>query len=238
MKNDMLSDAEFQKVVQNLLEAAVPERKQELDDLWKDYQLHFKLLPDNRGFVIPSVVYKQIIFNQRAMWLFWLASFIAWEALMEVQMIRTKDVKLGQLIEAVDKFSRLLKEQGPLFVMEMLKKAPSDLGQFDEMLEEFVRLFENKDILFIKKIISNSPTLPGRFDEMFEEFAKLHKEEGISTFKMPKGVPEPCCAQYTDSQKSNIPMAMDLAKLAVAWVFLHEIKRACPVNCVSGHLYT
>ena len=229
MKSDVLSDAEFQRVVRNLLEAAVPERKEELGELWEAYKLCFERLADNSLDVSPGVLFDTIVFSPRSMRLFWLASFIAWEALMEVEMTHTKGVSVAQLTKAAHDLSRSLKEQGSSVVVEMFKEVferntDDDLSRFDEVPETFVRYLENQDISVIEKIISSASTGAGRFDEMFEEFVKLYKEKDISTIKMPEGVPEPCCAQYSDLQEPHVLMAMDLAKLAVAWVFFHEIK--------------
>ena len=105
-----------------------------------------------------------------------------------------------------------------------MKKSQDDLSQFSEVPETFVSLFKDQDISVIEKIISSTLVGQSRFDKMFEEFARLYKEEGLSTIKMPEGVPGPCCVQYSDLMKPHVSMAMDLVKLAVAWVFFHEIK--------------
>lgn len=57
-----------------------PERQEELDRLWSDYDLTFHLLDDKAGPVMEAGLYKYVRFNHRTLRVIWVSAFAAWEA--------------------------------------------------------------------------------------------------------------------------------------------------------------
>jgi hypothetical protein len=71
-----------QQAAHSLFLGCAPERKADLEDLWKRYQPEFKLLDDagpDAFFTLEAGLYHFVRINHRAMRAFWFAGFIAWE---------------------------------------------------------------------------------------------------------------------------------------------------------------
>lgn len=78
----MRNDPEVQETVKNLFHSVAPERAQELSELWGKYEPRFNVLADtgpDGPFVCDAGAYRDVRFTNRAMRVFWLASYIAWE---------------------------------------------------------------------------------------------------------------------------------------------------------------
>lgn len=76
------SDEEVQNAARMLFLGVAPERRDELEGLWEQYQPRFNLVLDagpDVSFVLDAGRYRDVRFNHRAMRAFWLASFVAWE---------------------------------------------------------------------------------------------------------------------------------------------------------------
>jgi hypothetical protein len=76
------NDQRVQEAARNLFEGITPERMEELQELWANYAPHFNILDDlsrDGRFVIDAGLYREVRFNHRALRIFWVASFAAWE---------------------------------------------------------------------------------------------------------------------------------------------------------------
>src|ERR1700728_655723 len=72
----------LQTVVKDLFLGVVPERSQELNEMWNTYQPQFEILADSGPdgtFVMDAGAYCLVRFNHRILRVFWLACFAAWE---------------------------------------------------------------------------------------------------------------------------------------------------------------
>jgi hypothetical protein len=78
----MRNDDEVQRAARAILAGVAPEREEELEQLWTRYLPLFSLI-ENSGdeglFVMQGGRYRDVWFNHRAMRVFWVASFTAWE---------------------------------------------------------------------------------------------------------------------------------------------------------------
>ncbi len=78
----MRNDQPVQDAARYLFEGVAPERKDELKALWDRYSPRFNMLDDlgrEGRFVLDAGLYREVRFNHRAVRVFWVASFAAWE---------------------------------------------------------------------------------------------------------------------------------------------------------------
>jgi hypothetical protein len=78
-----MNNAEVQCAARLLFEGCAPEQVFKLSELWDQFLPEFQLHEDNHPdgpFLFDAGAYKYIRFNNRAMRLYWLGAFIAWEA--------------------------------------------------------------------------------------------------------------------------------------------------------------
>lgn len=122
------NDEEIQIAVRNLFLGAVPEREQELVQLWSQYQLRFNLLPDlgpDGLFVMDAGAYRDVRFNHRALRAFWVATFSAWES---YRVCAEADADLTRLHGLLDTVSAILNADDPTAI-QMPPGVPEP-GQF------------------------------------------------------------------------------------------------------------
>lgn len=80
---DMRNDSVVQDAAKALFLGCAPERKSDLDELWRTLRPEFQVHEDNHAdgdFIFDAGAYRYVRFNPRAMRLFWLGAFILWEA--------------------------------------------------------------------------------------------------------------------------------------------------------------
>lgn len=120
MDNDARSDQEVQEAARRLFEGVVPERSEDLRALWNQYQPRFNLLTDAGPeglFVMGAGLYREVVFNQRALRAFWLASFIAWEGYLKVHEVATAgEANFDRFNDMIDVFLLVLVASDPLDV--------------------------------------------------------------------------------------------------------------------------
>jgi hypothetical protein len=78
----MSASVDANEAVEFLLNGIAPERKDELLRLWEQHQPEVHFLEDNGRdgkYVLEGGLFRIVRFNHRAMRLFWLGAFIAWE---------------------------------------------------------------------------------------------------------------------------------------------------------------
>jgi Peptidase U49 len=79
---EMRNDEEVQSAAKALFFGCAPERREELSALWgklkPEFQVHADNHPDGQ-FIFDAGAYRYVRFNARAMRLFWLGAYIAWE---------------------------------------------------------------------------------------------------------------------------------------------------------------
>lgn len=122
------NDDEIQVAVRNLFLGAVPEREQELAQIWSQYQLRFNLLPDHGRdglFVMDAGAYRDVRFNHRALRAFWVATFSAWES---YRACAEGDTDLTRLRCLLDSVSAILTADDPTMVQ--LPPGVPEPGQF------------------------------------------------------------------------------------------------------------
>lgn len=86
-------NAEIQFVVRRVFDGIAPERSAALSALWDKYSPQFHLVAEtkrNGTFTMESGAYCRIHFDVRALRLFWLAAFLAWEGYSQVHNHATK----------------------------------------------------------------------------------------------------------------------------------------------------
>lgn len=133
MSNDWRNDEEVQLAAHNLFLGVVPERSQELEALWIQYDLRFNVLeeltPDGT-FILDAGQYRDIRFNHRAMRAFWLAGFIAWEGYRSIHSsLITGHLKLNQFDEMIDVlFDVLRRDDSAIVSMPKGIPEPGDYG--------------------------------------------------------------------------------------------------------------
>lgn len=78
-----------------LFKGLAPERHLELEALWNQHEPKFRVMADTGPdgvFVLDAGMWNQVRFNHRAMRLFWLSSFVAWEGYKMVHnLVEAKD---------------------------------------------------------------------------------------------------------------------------------------------------
>jgi hypothetical protein len=120
MDNDARSDQEVQEAARRLFEGVVPERSDDLKALWNQYQPRFNLLTDvgpEGLFVMGAGLYREVVFNHRALRAFWLASFIAWEGYLKAHEVATEgEANFDRFNDMIDVFWEMLTEEDPLDV--------------------------------------------------------------------------------------------------------------------------
>jgi len=120
MDNETRSDQEVQEAERRLFEGVVPERAGDLKAHWAQYQPRFNLLTDAGPeglFVMGAGLYREVVFNHRALRAFWLASFIAWEGYLKVHEVATAgEANFDRFNDMIDVFSQLLAAKDPLDV--------------------------------------------------------------------------------------------------------------------------
>lgn len=71
-----------QNAIKNLFIGIAPEKDAVLRKLWEDYSPRFNIMEDSGDdgfFVMEAGGYRDVRFNQRALRVFWFATFVAWE---------------------------------------------------------------------------------------------------------------------------------------------------------------
>ena len=134
MHGDARSDDEIQLAAMCLFKGVVPERSAKLIELWEQYQPKVHLLSDagpEGMFVMAAGLYRNVVFNHRAMRAFWLAAFIAWEGWLRVQEVVTNgSADFDRFDGMVDIFSRILAEEDPSSVP--LPRGVSEPGHYPD----------------------------------------------------------------------------------------------------------
>lgn len=119
MKNSSTSE-QVQLAARKLFKGVAPERQEELKELWSTYQPRFNILTDagpEPRFVMGAGLYREVIFNHRALRAFWLAAFIAWEGYLQVFEVATDgSASFERFDNMVKTFFLILKEDDPLSV--------------------------------------------------------------------------------------------------------------------------
>lgn len=137
MNTDWRNDEAVQQAAHNLFVGVVPERREELEGFWEQYDLQFNVLKDlteDGSFILDAGQYKNIRFNHRAMRAFWLAGFIAWEGYQSIHsclMTGTKDFQ--RFKGMIDVFFCILGEDDSALVP--MPKGIPDPGNYVELVE-------------------------------------------------------------------------------------------------------
>lgn len=77
------SDAQVQAAAQFLFLGSAPERKEDLEDMWRELEPLFQLTEDNHPdgkIIMDAGAYRYVRFNHRTLRAFWIAAYAAWEA--------------------------------------------------------------------------------------------------------------------------------------------------------------
>ena len=227
MQHRRLSDSEIQNVCRNLILRAAPEREDELEKLWREYEPCFKLLKDtesNEPEIRIRPFTHEIEFNLRLMRVIWLAAFIAQEAFREVQLMYTRNlIDSDKFDEIFEMFLILFKRHDTGTGKKIPTRESTDSDRSDEISEMLSNLLKQHNLATAKEILTKGSTEPGRFDEMLKTlFEILDPQNKPWDIEMPKGVPEP--SDDLDAREPHEQAPIDLATLAVGWAFLHEIK--------------
>jgi hypothetical protein len=110
--DDVRRDEVVQEAARELFLGVAPERRAELERLWKQYGPLFEFHTDNGPagfFVLDAGQFRLIRFNHRAMRAFWLASFIAWEGFSAVRVVaETAKLDLDRFNSMIDSFQAML----------------------------------------------------------------------------------------------------------------------------------
>lgn len=138
------SDMEIQAAAKALFVGLAPEKSDELQQLWDDYQLQFCLFADGGGLLLEGGAYRYVHFNHRALRVIWVSAFAAWEAYVCAQSafgdeeIRSSD-RLRELLALALEIRdakdpevvplRGLPEPGAL-PADPQQRAPSELAMF------------------------------------------------------------------------------------------------------------
>lgn len=99
MTDETRADEEIQTSVRNLLLGGVPERKNDLEQMWIELDPVFKLTPDTHQgerVIMDAGLYRYVRFNHRILRAFWIAGYAAWEgyrAVAESASLDTIDMK-------------------------------------------------------------------------------------------------------------------------------------------------
>jgi Peptidase U49 len=99
-------DDDVQTAVRNLFVGCVPEREQELEELWRHFSPMFQLtesVDDGDRIVMKAGAYRYVRFNHRVLRAFWIAGYAAWEGYSAVQ----KSVAAGSALD-LDRFRALI----------------------------------------------------------------------------------------------------------------------------------
>jgi Peptidase U49 len=105
------NDAEVQNAAKQLFLGCAPEREDELMKLWGDLAPEFQVHVDNHRegyFLVDAGLYKFVRFNHRALRVFWLGSFIAWEAFRAPREANGAGVDWTRLKELLSTFEEIL----------------------------------------------------------------------------------------------------------------------------------
>lgn len=120
MSDKWQNDEQVQDAAKELFAGVIPERSTELNDLWQRYNPRFNLLLDKSPdglFVMAAGRYREVIFNHRALRVFWLASFIAWEGFQAIHTtITTGNHDLTRFDEMIEVFNKIMKADDPLAI--------------------------------------------------------------------------------------------------------------------------
>lgn len=120
MSIDWRNDEEVQLAAHNLFLGVVPERSQELGELWIKYDLRFNVLEEltsDGSFIFDAGQYRDIRFNHRALRAFWLSGFIAWEGYRSIHsFLITETLDFHQFNEMVDVLFDILREDDSAIV--------------------------------------------------------------------------------------------------------------------------
>ena len=137
MNTDWRDDEEVQQAARNLFVGVVPERREELEGFWEQYDLRFNVLEDlteDGSFILDAGQYRNIRFNHRAMRAFWLAGFIAWEGYQSIHSYLTTGTKdFERFSEMIDVFYCILREDDSALVP--MPKGIPDPGNYVELVE-------------------------------------------------------------------------------------------------------
>lgn len=108
---DMRNDKAVQTAALNLFVGCAPERRAELEAMVKDLQLEFQVHDDNHEdgkFIFDAGAYRYLRFNPRAMRLFWLGAYIAWEGYRAIQTQHSQPADLSRFKALLDTFEQIL----------------------------------------------------------------------------------------------------------------------------------
>jgi hypothetical protein len=97
------NDAHVQKAMKDLFLGIAPEHSDDLETLWNTLQLQFCLFEDSGQVLMEAGAYRYVHFNHRALRVFWVSAFAAWEAyaLSAAAVIEGKVRNLDRLKELI-----------------------------------------------------------------------------------------------------------------------------------------
>ena len=104
--------------VEFLLDGIAPEREDELRQLWATYSPYFSLTDDGPSeVVLDGGPFSLVRFNHRAMRLYWIGSYIAWEGFTAIQAALTGvSHPLDRFRDLISTFDQILAHDDPAAV--------------------------------------------------------------------------------------------------------------------------
>lgn len=109
----MRNDEQIQSAARSLFEGVLPERQEELRALWSQYSPRFNILMDTGPdglFVMDAGAYRDVRFNHRALRVFWLGAFIAWEGYRAIaEGLRDGAIDSSRFTKMIHCFSAMMK---------------------------------------------------------------------------------------------------------------------------------
>lgn len=110
-------DDAVQTAALNLFHGCAPERKAELEELWKLLDPKFQIVRDlheGERIILDAGAYRYVRFNHRAVRAFWLSAFAAWEGYRVVaESTDLGNVDLQRLSVLISAFERVLTSDQP-----------------------------------------------------------------------------------------------------------------------------
>lgn len=90
MFQDWRNDIELQQAIRALFLGIAPERSNELDTLWNNLQLEFRLFSDGDQVMMEGGAFRYVHFNHRILRIVWVSAFAAWEGYVCLHTAQTK----------------------------------------------------------------------------------------------------------------------------------------------------
>ena len=130
----MQLEEETRKAAQNLFAGCIPERKEEIDGLWTEYDLQFQIKEDTDNgekLVMRGGLYRYVEFNHRMLRAFWVAGYAAWEGynVMAGAIRNNQEPDLTRFQELVTAVIRITESETPC--SEPLPAGVAEPGHYD-----------------------------------------------------------------------------------------------------------